>query len=67
MHSYSVINFLGSQGQPAATELSVPRLQLFDYFPAGEAFVPTSSLWSFTLSLDKYLMTRCSVLPRPAP
>lgn len=43
-------------------------LQVFNNFPAGEAFVPTSSLfWSFPLSLDKYLMTWCSVLPRPAP
>jgi len=58
MHLSAVINFLGSRGQPAATELSVPRLQLFDNFPAGEAFVPTSFLFRlFTLSLDKYLMT----------
>lgn len=57
VHLSAVINFLGRQGQPAATELSVPRLQLFDNLPAGEAFVPTSSLfWSFTLSLDKYDM-----------
>jgi len=46
-----MINFSGSQGQPAAAKLSVPRLQLLDNFPDGEAFVPTSSLfWSLTLS-----------------
>lgn len=43
-------------------------LQVFYNFPAGEAFVPTSYLFrSFPLSLDKYLMTWCSLLPRPAP
>lgn len=51
MHVSAMINFSGSQGQPAAAKLSVPRLQLLDNFPDGEAFVPTSSLfWSLTLS-----------------